>query len=110
MSKEALNLALNALEAEKTSCYYLGTQVSEQIEKAIEAINRALVEPDCAGMLDVSKLDQWLDASLKARRIMRQPFTDAELEKLSAPWFAPRYTPSALAFARAVEEKHGIRD
>jgi hypothetical protein len=108
MSKEAMKLALNALEAEKTACYYLGTQVPEQIEEAIAAINQALVEPECAGMLSLDRLGEWLDASLKERRLQRQPLTDEEIEKLAAPWFLPRYTPSAVAFARAVEASHGI--
>ena len=73
MTKEALKLALEALERSVSTCFtqYSHEQVMSRpehfINQAITAIKEALAEPAQEGLLHIDRLDKWLDASLKER-------------------------------------------
>ncbi|CAB4121026.1 hypothetical protein UFOVP10_6 [uncultured Caudovirales phage] len=68
MEREALKLALEALEESKTNNDSM--EFHERKNKAITAIKAALAQPaqEPAGMLHIERLDKWLDASLKERK------------------------------------------
>ncbi|CAB5212725.1 hypothetical protein UFOVP189_41 [uncultured Caudovirales phage] len=66
--REALKLALEALEESKT--YNDSMEFHDRKNKAITAVKEALAQPvqEPTGMLHIERLDKWLDASLKERK------------------------------------------
>lgn len=71
MEREALKLALDALEADELDMVDDGNgNMVFRKEQAITAIKAALAQPaqEPTGVLHIERLDKWLDASLKERK------------------------------------------
>ena len=73
MEREALKLALEALEFVSNGCdieFAEDKIVMEKITPVIAKCEEALAQPaqEPTGMLHIERLDKWLDASLKERK------------------------------------------
>ena len=128
---EVLKLALEALEnsidlvredaykAEKLYGNYPTRQgkvnglkvLADDHEKAITAIEEALAQPEQepTGMLDIERLDKWLNASLTGRQ-KRTPLTDEQIETIWRRVQANDFHDCVQPFARAIEAAHGIKE
>ena len=110
---EVLKLALEALEkiARLTGPRWaLENSYAGHLE-AIIAIKAALAQPEQepTGMLDIERLDKWLNASLKGRQ-KRKPLTDEQIETIWRRVQANDFHDCVQPFARAIEAAHGIKE
>jgi hypothetical protein len=129
MTKEALKLALEALEV-ANSCvdgYYIpkGKAHLPEIELAITAIKEALAQPEqepvawvCHGTHghhDIDFLEEDVDSLSVGTQLyttppQRKPLTDEEINKIWVPHtFIQATDRRQQAFARAIEAAHGIK-